>query len=293
MNPSKRAPLKPQTTTLWHHPSQQYGDEPMGTPAYPGSTPAYVIWNLITRYTRPGDLVLDPFCGGGTTLDVARSLDRRALGYDIAPQRKDIFRCDARHLPLEGGKADFIFMDPPYSTHLEYSGREECIGELDAFTPAYFEAMEAVFAEADRCLRDRRYMAVYCCDSFKKKRGFVGIGATFFTLLAQRFKPVDHIAVVRGNRKLEKPNFHRAAAEENFFLRGFNHLLIFKKEKSGAGSLPSSERARERADITSGARAEEGSRARERRTPNVPARRPPGPRPKREASDGSGWTREA
>jgi DNA modification methylase len=234
MNAPKRPPPKLQTTTLWHHPSQQYGEEPMGTPAYPGSTPAYVIWNLITRYTREGDLVVDPFCGGGTTIDVARSLERRALGYDVEPQRGDIFRADARHLPLENGKADFVFMDPPYSTHLEYSGREECIGELDAFTPAYFEAMDEVFAEVDRCLRDRRYLALYCGDSFKKKRGFVGIGATLFTLLAKRFKPVDHIAVVRGNRKLEKPNFHRAAAEENFFLRGFNHLLIFKKEKAPA-----------------------------------------------------------
>jgi len=51
-------------------------------------------------------------------------------------------------------------------------------------------------------------------------------------MLAQRFRPVDHVAVVRGNRKLERPTHHRAAAEENFFLRGFHHLLIFKKERS-------------------------------------------------------------
>ena len=100
------APLKLQTTTLWHYPSQQYGDVRMGNPAYPGATPAYVIWNLLERYTRAGDLVVDPFCGGGTTLDVARSLDRRALGYDVEPSRDDIFRADARALPLEDGKAD-------------------------------------------------------------------------------------------------------------------------------------------------------------------------------------------
>jgi len=224
--------LRLQTTTLWYHPSQQYGDVRLGNPAFQGATPAYVVWNLLTRYTRPGDLVIDPFCGGGTTLDVARSLERRALGYDIAPTRPDIFRADARKLPLEDGKVDFVFMDPPYSTHLEYSGDDQCIGELDAFGGEYFAAMEQVFAEADRVLRDRRYLAVYCSDSFKKKRGFVGIGARFFGQLEQRFRAVDHVAVVRGNRKLEKPNFHKAAAEENFFLRGFNHLMIFKKERA-------------------------------------------------------------
>ena len=38
-----------------------------------------------------------------------------------------------------------------------------------------------------------------------------------------------------GNRKLEKPRFHKTAAEGNFFLRGFNHLLIFKKEDTHSG----------------------------------------------------------
>ena len=226
---------KLQTTTLWYHPTQQYGDEVMGDPRFAGRTPAYVIWNLLQRYTRPGDLVVDPFAGGGTTLDVARSLDRAARGFDIAPARDDIERADARALPLESGAADFVFLDPPYSTHLTYSERDGCVGELTAFEPAYFEAMDAAFAEVERCLEDRRYLAVYVADSFQKKKGFVPIGSRFHELLAHRFRPVDHVAVVRGNRKLEDPRFHRAAAEENFFLRGFNHLLIFKKERAASG----------------------------------------------------------
>jgi adenine-specific DNA-methyltransferase len=230
---------KLQTTTLWYHPSQQYGREPKGDPRFKGATPAYVIWNLLQRYTRADDLVVDPFCGGGTTLDVARELGRRALGYDVAPAREDVFRADARKLPLEDGVADFVFMDPPYSTHLEYSAAPDCIGRLDAFAPEYFEALERAFAEAERVLRDRRYLAVYVSDSFDKKRGFSGIGARLFVQLERRFRPIDHVAVVRGNRTLEKPGYHRAAEEGNFFLRGFNHLLIFKKERErgprGAG----------------------------------------------------------
>ncbi|MEY4773505.1 MAG: hypothetical protein RIT40_540 [Planctomycetota bacterium] len=228
----ERPALKLQTTTLWYYPSQQYSDEPMGTPGYVGATPAYVIWNLLQRYTRENDLVVDPFCGGGTTLDVARSLKRRALGYDLQPQRPDIFRADARKLPIEDAKVDFVFMDPPYSTHLEYSGAEECIGELDAFDGSYFEAMDLVLRETLRVLRDRRYFALYVSDSYKKGKGFVPLGARLSSMCeALGCKAVDQVAVVRGNRKLEKPNFHKAAEEGNFFLRGFNHLLIFKKEQ--------------------------------------------------------------
>ena len=232
-----RRPLPPklQTTTLWYHPAQQYGDEVMGDPRFEGRTPAYVIWNLLQRYTRPGDLVVDPCAGGGTTLDVAHSLGREARGFDLAPARADIERADARALPLADGSVDFFFVDPPYSTHLDYAAGEEPrpgdIGSLDAFEPDYFAALEAVFAELARCLKDRRYLAVYVSDSFKKKKGFVGIGARLFAQLERRFRAVDHVAVVRGNRKLEKPRFHKVAEEGNFFLRGFNHLLIFKKEE--------------------------------------------------------------
>lgn len=222
---------KLQTSTLWYHPSQQYSAQPQGDPRFEGRTPAWVIFNLLERYTRPGDLVIDPFCGGGTTLDVARDLERRALGYDLAPRRPDIFRADARKLPLEDGKADFAFLDPPYSTHLEYSQQPGCIGRLSAFEDEYHEAMALVFAELARVLRDRRYLAVYVSDSFEKKKGFVSLGARFYAALERHFKPVDHIAVVRGNRKLEQPSFHKAAIEGNFYLRGFNHLLVFKKEQ--------------------------------------------------------------
>ncbi len=226
---------KLQTSTLWFHPSGQYGERPMGVPGYPGATPAWVVWNLLERYTRAGDFVLDPFCGGGTTNDVALSLGRRAFGVDLQPQRPTgIALADARRLPLRDGVVDFAFLDPPYSTHVEYSRRAECIGELDAFEPAYFEAMDAVFGEIERVLKDRRYLAVYCSDSYRHKKGFVGIGARFFEMLERRFKPVDHCIVVRGNKKLGADSHHRAASEGNFFLRGFQHLLIFKNERPEA-----------------------------------------------------------
>ena len=94
----KPRPTKPnvtlQPTTLWDYPSQHYGNEMQGDQNYKGATPSYIIWNLIQRYTKKRDLVIDPMAGSGTTLDVARDLGRKVLGYDLGPTRKDIFRAD-------------------------------------------------------------------------------------------------------------------------------------------------------------------------------------------------------
>lgn len=234
----KKPPLVPQTTTLWTYPSQHYGDTIQGRRGFEGGTPSWVIWNLLERYTRPGDLVLDPFCGGGTTLDVARDLGRRSLGFDLAPARSDVQRADARKLPIPDQSVDFAFLDPPYSTHLVYSDSPACIGKLDAAGSAYFEALEAVFAELERVLVDRRYLAVYVSDSWRKQEGFVPIGARLMGLLERRFRPVDHVAVVRGNRKLGQHRYHRAAAEGGGMVRGFNHLLIAKLERGARASAP-------------------------------------------------------
>lgn len=221
--------LEPMTTTLWEYPSQHYGANIQGDKDYIGATPSYIIWNLITRYTREKDLIIDPMCGSGTTLDVARDLCRRALGYDLNPTRKDIFRADARKLPLEDAKADFVFIDPPYSDHIEYSDDRRCIGKLTAFEPGYFKAMEEVVRECARILRPHRCMALYVSDTYEKKKGFVPIGFKLFEILCKYFTPLDIVSVVRHNRKLKRHHWHSEALKGNYFLRGFNYLFIMKK----------------------------------------------------------------
>jgi len=247
--------LRINTTTLWEYPSQHYrsasGLSEQGDRDYVGATPSWVIWQLLQRYTAERDLVVDPMCGSGTTIDVARDVNRRALGYDLKPTRKDVFRADSRKLPLEDGVADFAFIDPPYSTHVDYSDDPRCIGKLDAGGDdggaAYYAAMTQVFDELFRVLKPDRCLGLYVSDSFRKHKGanarsprglFMPIGFRLFEILSRRFEAVDIVCVVRHNKKLEQGNFRKAAEEENFFLRGFNYLFVMRKPAGSAAAPP-------------------------------------------------------
>ncbi|MGC2185112.1 MAG: DNA methyltransferase [Terriglobales bacterium] len=50
---------------------------------YPARFSPSFARQIILSFSKPGDLVFDPFMGGGTTLVEACALGRRALGSDI------------------------------------------------------------------------------------------------------------------------------------------------------------------------------------------------------------------
>jgi site-specific DNA-methyltransferase (adenine-specific) len=56
---------------------------------YPTEKPVPLIETLIKQSSFPGDVVLDPFFGSGSTAAAARNLDRHFIGFDIAPAAFD------------------------------------------------------------------------------------------------------------------------------------------------------------------------------------------------------------
>jgi adenine-specific DNA-methyltransferase len=233
-----RPALTPATTSLWQYPHGQYGKGNQGDPRFVGATPSWVIWQFLERWTKPGQRVVDPFCGGGTTLDVCRDLDREGVGFDLAPTREDIARADARALPLADKSVDHAFFDPPYADNLAYSDDPACIGRLKAEGGAWHDAMGEVIAELARVVRPGGFIAGYVQDTVRERppreggRGgksfrFFGLGLALAQVGLRRLELVDHIAVVRGHQKLSDGREHAKAAQ-GALIRGFNHLLVFR-----------------------------------------------------------------
>ncbi len=220
--------LSLQTTTLWDFPRQNYGDRPHGDNKFNGVTPAFIIWNLLQRYTKRSDLVVDPMCGSGTTIDVCKEEDRKVIGYDIAPRRKDIIKNDARKIPLGDNSVDFVFIDSPYSDNIKYSNDPRCIGKISCENDEFFIALDMVAKEIHRILKTTKTMAWLIGDQCKKKK-FIPVGWKLYQILTRYFTPVDLICISRHNQTSNTPIWHERARRFNFYLRGFKYLLIMKK----------------------------------------------------------------
>ena len=57
---------------------------------YPTQKPVALLERIIRASSSEGDIVLDPFCGGGTTIVAAANLGRQWVGVDISPHAIDI-----------------------------------------------------------------------------------------------------------------------------------------------------------------------------------------------------------
>lgn len=85
---------------------------------HPGRIPGELVAHVLYFFSQPGDVVIDPMAGSGTTPDVCLAMGRKCYAYDIDDRhgRNDII---THNIALNGWherikKADLIFWDPPY-----------------------------------------------------------------------------------------------------------------------------------------------------------------------------------
>lgn len=74
---------------VWQVHAGNNGDDPT---IHPAVFPEGLAADHIVSWSNPGDVVLDPMCGSGTTLKMARTLERRYLGFDISDEYCELAR---------------------------------------------------------------------------------------------------------------------------------------------------------------------------------------------------------
>lgn len=138
----------------------QNADRDSGQQSYFGAVPPQVLENLLWFWTEPGEIIVDPFAGSGTTVDVAKAMGRRVWASDIRGSHY------SPHLPIHTHdvtqgwpddaprKADIIFLDPPYWQQAagRYSSEPGEMAEmdLDAFYAAWDQVAKTCMEHAGR-----------------------------------------------------------------------------------------------------------------------------------------------
>jgi len=187
-----------ETTTVWSFPERGYWATHKGD--YRGNWAPQVARNLIIRYSKPGELVLDQMCGGGTTLIECKLLGRNAIGVDInyeacivtldrlnfdyKPLDQDwkepnikVYHGDARELDLiDDESIDLIATHPPYANIIPYSKKKRVEGDLSKVysLEEYLEGMRKIAGESFRVLKPRRFCCILVGDT-RKHRYYVPI----------------------------------------------------------------------------------------------------------------------
>jgi DNA modification methylase len=132
-----------------------------------------LVRTVLEEFTAPGDRVLDPFAGFGTTLVVSEAMGRLAVGIELLPDRVAIIRSrigaaatviagDARKLAeIDLEPFDLCLTSPPYMPR-EHHPWNPLTGytTLDAQYDVYLAELAEVFAAVARLIRPGGHIAV-------------------------------------------------------------------------------------------------------------------------------------
>lgn len=251
-------------STVWSFPRR--GNWMTHNSKYRGNWSPEVVRNLILRYTKEWENILDPMIGGGTTAIEAKLLGRNLLCYDINPEAialtesfldfEDVWldmintSLEEHHLKkkkwwnikilnrdatkknkdLKDESLDFVMMHPPYADIIKYSdgidGDLSQIHDIDKFC----DEMEKVAKEAFRVLKPWKYCAVLMGDTRREKMYQPMAFKVMERFLKSGFALKEDIIKVQHNCKAT--GFWKKRSEEfNFLLIMHEHLFIFKKLK--------------------------------------------------------------
>lgn len=239
-----------ETTSVWSY--KQRGSWATHDGRYRGNWSPYIPRNLILRYTHVGELVLDPFVGGGTTAVEAKLLGRRCLARDINPAsvqltlqnlnfnppsslftelpiyEPEVSVGDARHLlGIPNDSIDLICAHPPYAGIISYSDSVQGdLSNLDRET--FLLEMQKVAAECFRVLRPGKMCAVLIGDA-RYKKYVVPIGFDLIEVFLKQGFLLKELVIKRQHNCRTTGFWTEKSLQHNFLLLAHEYLPIFEK----------------------------------------------------------------
>ncbi len=237
--------FQPQTTTVWSFPER--GSWATHDGSYRGNWSPYIPRNLLLHYTQPGDLVVDPFVGGGTSAVEAALLGRRAVVGDlntaalaVTRRHVDSLRVgtllggspallwqDARALAVADGTAQLVLLHPPYADAIPYS--KDTPGDLSRLRAAPFiESLRQVAAESTRVLAPGGRCALLMGDLRRHGR-VVPLGFAAIHAMREAGLVLDELIIKRQHHTRMERAWAPVSTERGFLLLAHEYLAVFRR----------------------------------------------------------------
>jgi len=197
-----------------------------------GNIPPEIVDNLLFYYTKPFDVVFDPFGGGGSTIDVCRKRHRRYYVSDLNPieeREHDIRQHDiTTGLPKNMPVPDFVFLDPPYWKQAEgkYSDDETDLGnvELDDFLDTIGGIAQKLKRKWTSAKRSGKLALII--GPWKQDGDEIDLAFLCHARIAKYLTPVKRI-IVPYSTQVHGGAFVKQAKEKRELLYLFRDLIVF------------------------------------------------------------------
>ncbi len=261
--------FKEEQTTVWSF--RQRGNWATHSGEYRGNWSPYIPRNVILKYSKPDELVLDYFCGAGTTAVECKLLGRKCIALDINDKaielaKKNVtFSVESQQLTLIDGKTkievhepkllvgdardlsflqnnsvDLICAHPPYANIIHYTDSKE--GDLSFFDiDKFLEEMAKVAEESFRVLKPGRQCAILIGDTRRKKH-VIPLGFKLMDVYQDAGFKLRELVIKRQHNCKTTGFWYANSIKYNFLLLAHEYLPIFEKPKSPV--LPLSVRER-------------------------------------------------
>lgn len=246
-------------TTVWSFKSR--GNWATHSGEYRGNWSPYIPRNVILKYSKPGELVLDYFCGAGTTAVEAKLLGRRCIAFDIndkvveLAKKKVDFNVQAQELltsidhktppqiyepklsvgdarslsSIKDNSVDLICAHPPYANIIHYTDSKE--GDLSFFdTDDFLKEMAKVAKESFRVLKSGRQCAILIGD-MRRKKHVIPLGFKFINVYLNAGFKLRELIIKRQHNCKTTGFWHASSIRHNFLLLAHEYLPIFEKPK--------------------------------------------------------------
>ena len=261
--------FKEEKTTVWSF--KQRGNWATHSGEYRGNWSPYIPRNVILKYSKPGELVLDYFCGAGTTAVECKLLGRRCIAFDINDKAIELAKKnvdfngessqltlfeeeshpkvyepelsvgDARDLSfLKDNSIDLICAHPPYANIIHYTDSKK--GDLSFFDiDDFLKEMSKVAKESFRVLKPGRQCAILIGDTRRKKH-VIPLGFKLINVYLSAGFKLRELVIKRQHNCKTTGFWYANSIKYNFLLLAHEYLPIFEKPKV---SIPSSVRERD------------------------------------------------